>query len=210
MGNYSFHKLNKRQERQLSMSEFVQYREQLRQYEFENFSKIKGIKRKNDIIGSCCQSLFWEIGYSDIIMAFEAIKSPCWLFLSDPESVYRTFDGWLVETNGVIYMNAYSKTDRKIAKETVIHLLQQNGSLLIFPEGAWNVTDNLPVMKLFRGTVEMALKTGAEIVPIAIEQYRKNFYVNIGKNIKYECFQSDAQKLTNALRDILATLKWKI
>lgn len=238
MNNYAFRKLNKWQERQLPMSEFLQYRERLRQYEFETGSKIKGVRKKkiyhyfllpiiilgrllnrqkltvisdkrmhtnNPVIYACT-----HIGYSDIIMAFEGIKSPCWLFLSDPESVYRTFDGWLVESNGVIYMNAYSKTDRKIAKETAIRLLQQNGSLLIFPEGAWNVTDNLPVMKLFRGTVEMALKTGAEIIPIAIERYEKNFYVNIGRNIKYESFQSDTQKLTNELRDILATLKWEI
>lgn len=47
--------------------------------------------------------------------------------------------------------------------------------MMIFPEGAWNVTDNLPVMKLFGGTVSMALLSGAVIIPIAIEQYSKDF-----------------------------------
>ena len=46
MNNYAFRKLNKWQERQLPMSEFVQYREWLRQYEFETGSKIKGVRRK--------------------------------------------------------------------------------------------------------------------------------------------------------------------
>lgn len=238
MDNYAFHKLNKWQERRLSMSEFVQYRERLRQYEFETNSGIKGVRRKKiyyyfllpiiiigrlinrqkltiisdkrihtkkPVIYACT-----HVGYFDIIMTFEAIKSPCWLFLGNPEYIYRTFEGWLVETNGVIYINENSKTDRRVAKETAIRLLQQNGSLLIYPEAVWNVTDNLLVMKLFRGAVDMALQAGAEIVPIAIEQYGKSFYVNIGRNIKYDSFQSDTQKLTNELRDILATLKWEI
>lgn len=234
----TFHKLSKRRERQLSMLEYAQYREQLRKHEFETNSRLKGIRRRK-----LWHGLLWfivilgrlvnhqklhiiadrrihtkkpviyastHIGYFDVFMLFEAIKSHCYLFLGDPETVYRTFEGWLADANGIICMNAYSKTDRKIAKETAIRLLQQNGSLLIYPEGAWNVTDNLPVMKLFGGTVEMALKTGAEIVPIAIEQYEKDFYVNIGRNIRYANTPPDTKKLTDELRDILATLKWEI
>ncbi len=233
-----FHKLNRRQQRRLSMPEYVRYREQLRQYDFKNNSRIKGIRKrklyhwfllplivigrlanrqklhiladkrtrtKKPVIYACT-----HIGYYDIIITIEAIKSPCYLLLSGPEAIYRTFEGWLAETNGVICMNAYSKPDRRIAKETAIRLLRQNGSLLIFPEGAWNITENLPVMKLFRGAVDMALQTGAEIVPIAIEQYEKDFYVNIGRNIKYPDVQADTQVLTDALRSELCTLKWAI
>lgn len=158
MPNNTFHKLNKRQQRRLPMPEFAQYKEQFRQYEFEANDKIKGIRRRKlyhwfllPIIKlvriANCQKLHilsdkrihtdkpiiyacTHIGYFDIIITFEAIKSHCYLFLADPESVYRTFEGWLVEKNGVIYMNAYSKTDRNIAKQTAIRLLQQNGSLL--------------------------------------------------------------------------------
>lgn len=38
-------------------------------------------------------------------------------------------------------------------------------------------------MPLYSGTAEMAIRSGAEIVPIAIEEYGKDYYVNIGKNI---------------------------
>lgn len=61
---------------------------------------------------------------------------------------------------------------------------------MIFPEGAWNVTENLPVMPLFAGAAEMGILTGAEIVPIAFEKYGKDFYVNIGKNISPENFST--------------------
>ncbi len=158
MPNNTFHKLNKWQQRRLPMPELAQYKEQLRQYEFETNDKIKDIRRRklyhcfilsiiklgrtmnhqklhilsdkrihtnNPIIYACT-----HVGYFDIINTVEAIKKPCYLLLGNPEHVYRTFDGWLAETNGVIYMNAYSKTDRNIAKQTAIRLLQQNGSLL--------------------------------------------------------------------------------
>ncbi len=150
-----FHKLNRRQQRRLSMPEYVRYREQLRQYDFKNNSRIKGIRKrklyhwfllplivigrlanrqklhiladkrtrtKKPVIYACT-----HIGYYDIIITIEAIKSPCYLLLSGPEAIYRTFEGWLAETNGVICMNAYSKPDRRIAKETAIRLLRQNG-----------------------------------------------------------------------------------
>lgn len=165
----------------------------------------KRLKTNKPIIYACT-----HIGFYDIMMAFEAIKTPCWLFLGDPDSVLNTFYGWLVERNGVVYVDAYDRDDRKLSKNISVQLLKQNGNLMIYPEGAWNVTDNLVVMKLFRGTVEMALETGAEIVPIAIEQYGKDFYVNIGRNISYEKANGDAQKLTDELRDTLCTLKWKI
>lgn len=82
---------------------------------------------------------------------------------------------------------------------------------MIFPEGAWNISENLPVMRLFTGVAEMAIRSGAEIVPVAIEQYEKSFVVNIGGNInssEYVLFQK--QDLTNRLRDEMCTLKWEI
>lgn len=162
-------------------------------------------RKKNPVIYACT-----HIGYDDVVMTFEAILSPCWLFWGNPGTDYRTLNGWMVEKNGVVFLDTYDKEDRRIAKQTSMRLLKQGMSLLIYPEGAWNLTENLPVMKLYRGTVDMAIETGVDIVPIAIEQRGKNFYVNIGKNINYANRENSLQELTNELRDILATLKWEI
>ena len=83
---------------------------------------------------------------------------------------------------------------------------------MIWPEGAWNITENEVVMKLYTGAVEMAIRSGADIVPIAIEQYGKSFYVNIGKNISLDKSTdlNEKRKLSDDLRDILCTLKWEI
>ena len=153
-----------------------------------------------------------HIGRYDIEMALESIQDTCFLFLGSPGKLYRSLDGVLVYLFGFIGCDTTEKEDRHIAKELAIRTLKQGGNILIFPEGAWNITENQVVMKLYTGTIEMAIRSGADIVPIAIEQYEKSFYINIGKNISLDETSdlNKKRKLSDDLRDILCTLKWEI
>lgn len=57
----------------------------------------------------------------------------------------------------------------------------------------------------------MASETKSDIIPVAIEQYDKDFVVNIGENIRYNPFVSDDTKeMKYILKTALATLKWEI
>lgn len=163
------------------------------------------IKAKKPVVYACT-----HIGGVDIESAFEAIKDPCWLFLGDPREVYKNIDGFMLGLNGVICLDSKDKDDRRIAKETAIGLLQNGGSLMIFPEGAWNISVNQPVMGLFSGTADIAIQSRAQIVPVALECYGKHMYVAIGKNIDVVDDWQDKDELTSYLRDALATLKWRI
>lgn len=164
------------------------------------------IKTDNAKIYACT-----HIGGNDIHRTFEAIKDPAYLFLGDPKVIYRDAAGLLLFLNGVIPLETNNKDDRKIAKYRSIELLNNGGNLLIYPEGAWNITQNLPVMKLYDGASVMAQQTGADIVPIAIEQYRKNFLVSIGQNIQMSQVEGiKTKELTALLRDKLATEKYKV
>lgn len=152
-----------------------------------------------------------HIGWDDVEMIFSAIGTHAYLFWGDPRESYKTMDGFLLDINGAIICDTDNKNDRYIGKEKCIQWLNQGGNLLIFPEGEWNITENKSVMYLFNGTAEMAIRTGADIVPIAIEQFGKEFRVNIGQNIETTRYQLDSkQKLTDKLRDDMATLKWEI
>ena len=153
-----------------------------------------------------------HIGRYDIEMALESIQDTCFLFFGNPGKLYRSFDGIVAYLLGFIGCDTTEKEDRHIAKELAIRTLKQGGNILIWPEGAWNITENEVVMKLYTGAVEMAIRSGADIVPIAIEQYGKSFYVNIGKNISLDKSTNlnENSKLSDELRDILCTLKWEI
>ena len=131
--------------------------------------------------------------------------------LGNPGILYKKIIYQGLRMNGVIPLETLDKKERKIAYNRAVELLNKNGNLLIFPEGAWNVSPNVFVMKLFTGTVRIAGDTGAEIIPIATEQYGNKFYFNIGKNYTVpENYLDIAEDLTDELWEKLATLKWEI
>ena len=218
----TFKKLTLIEKRNMAIEELVNYYAEYRIYCYNKGDKLKGIelrkkihplinlilkidetlsKEKNIIIANennakkGVPKIFacTHIGGNDIQRTFQIIKEPAYLML------------------GVIPLETKNKIDRKIAYNRSVELLNNGGNLLIYPEGAWNVTPNVIVMKTFVGTVRMAKETGVEIVPIAVEQYGNKFYFNIGKN--YGIAKSTTKtevELNCELRDKLATLKWQI
>lgn len=234
-----FTKKNLLELRKLSIEELSKYYMQQRKWKFEKGVALKNIELRNKIhkllvfiikidrllakeglevinddrIKTDKPKIFTctHIGGNDIQRTFEAIKDPAYLFLGDPKGVYRDVSGLLLYLNGMIALETSDKEDRRIAKIRSIELLNNGGNLLIYPEGAWNITQNLPVMKLYDGASSMALETGADIIPVAIEQYENNFFVSIGENILTSQLSGiEIKELTSLIRNKMATEKWKI
>lgn len=150
-----------------------------------------------------------HIGENDLENIYEKIGRGCWWFVGDPRFMYRDISGLFVYLNGCIFLDTDDKDDRRISYLRAVEVLKGGGSLMIFPEGARNGSENLPVMHLFPGTAKMAMETNTSIVPIAIEQYDKRFVINFGHVICPKDF-GNIGELTQNLRDALATLKWEI
>ncbi|MBR5969851.1 MAG: 1-acyl-sn-glycerol-3-phosphate acyltransferase [Lachnospiraceae bacterium] len=154
-----------------------------------------------------------HIGGNDIQRVLQVIGESAWLMLGNPGVLYQMFLYHGLRFNGVIPFETLDRTDRRIAYARSVELLQKGGNLLIFPEAAWNLSPNLPVMKLFPGAARLAIETGADIVPIAVERYGSDYYFSIGENL---CFgkavtnETEIWHRTAELRDTLATLKWEI
>ena len=235
-----FKKKNLIQQRKMAIEELVIYYSELRKFEFHQGKELQYIELRKKIhflvnfILKVDQLLSKEIiiiiddkhniendkpriyacthiGGNDIQRTFQVIKEPAYLMLGDPGILYKKLIYKGLEMNGVIPLETTDKEDRKIAYSRAIELLNKGGNLLIYPEGAWNVSPNLVVMKIFTGTVRMAKETGAEIIPIAVEQYGQDFYFNIGSNYTISAnSKMDDKELTADLRDKLVTLKWEI
>lgn len=150
-------------------------------------------------------------GGLDIPRICEIVKANLYIFFGDPGKIYKDIYGLLAFLNGWIPFDTGDRLERKIATSRAEELLKKGGNLLIFPEGAWNFSDELPVRHIYNGAARIALHTNAEIVPIAIELYGKKWYVNVGKNIDPTSLAlTDEVSLTEYLRNQLATLKWEI
>lgn len=213
------------------------YNRQKRRYDFEAGNSIKHIKIRKEFYGLFClflkldrllsrkqtirvigekpnlnsQYIFacthiWE---NDLENIYEVLGKGCWWFVGDPGFLYKDISGLLLALNGRIYADLTHRDDCHIAFLNSVELLNKGGSLMIFPEGARNGTENIPVMKLFPGVARMSKQTGVQIMPVAVEQYGKDFWVSFGEGIKPEERQS-IEELTDLLRERMATLKWEL
>ena len=152
-----------------------------------------------------------HVGGDDALFVYEAYKDQSYWFWGDVGYRYKTIDYLLVTLNGTIEVDTWDKTDRRNARNTAIKVLKKHGNILIFPEGTWNITENKPVMDLYTGAAEMAIESGADIIPLAVERYGDTWFINIGENISSEKYDPDMKReLTDDLRDAMATLKWEI
>ena len=223
--------------RKKSVEEINKYYRDLRKYEYDAGIELKGIefrkkihkllllilkidrmlKGEKIVVLNDKRSLHdkpvifaaTHIGGNDIERVFEAIKEHAYIMLGDPGIVYVNEIGLILNLNGVLPIDTRNKEDRNIAYNRAIELLKKGGNLLIFPEGAYNVFENLPVMKIYPGAVRMSQETGCDIIPLAIEQYDNTFWINIGENVNFSNYLS-IKEANDALRDILASLKWEI
>lgn len=152
-----------------------------------------------------------HIGGVDIEMSFLAIHTSCWLVLGNPRELYKSINGMMLQMNGWIPLDVLDKQDRAAAKAQMKALLEKHGNLLLFPEGTQNISPNALVGHLYVGAVDLAITCKADIVPIAIGRNNNDYYFILGENISYEgCAYEDRFRLTNELRDCMATLKWEI
>lgn len=243
MENNKFKPLPFWRELLIPSKELSTYYKSKREYEYKNNSILKGMKWREKIHPILLSIMKFDrkyinkqtlnilndksietdkpviyavthIGVYDYQIVSEAIGTHQYPFAGDPETIYRSFDGVVLALNGLVYCDTESKSDRKIAKETAKDVLKNNKNLLIYPEGVWNLTPNLLSLPLFPGIIDIAMDTGADIVPIAVEQYDKDFFVNIGQNITVEHSSGNTnsyiEKKKDELRTALATLKWEI
>lgn len=163
-----------------------------------------------------------HIGMYDTEVVLQAIKKHFYLLSDDEEFMYRTFDGWLFDNNGVVYVDNDDRLDKRVAMGTVLKYLKAKKNVLWCPEGIWNLDINKIILYLAYGIVEAADLGDALILPLGIEQFDKekgaHFVVNLGDFIDVRNYfspdMSEYEKretkilVANILRDSMATLKF--
>lgn len=154
-----------------------------------------------------------HIGKYDIEVISEAIKEHTYILSGDFENLHGILDGTFLEVNGILYVNENDKKDRRKIKQVMKDKLTAGANIMYFPEGTWNMSPNLLMLKLFPGILEVALETGAEIIPVGIEQYGKQFYAIFGENMDPISLKQQGYSdsiILDTLRDTMASLKWEI
>ena len=122
------------------------------------------------------------------------------------EHNHKIYANWLT---GFIYVNREDPVSRKESLPKMERFINSGSSILIFPEGGWNNTENLLVQNLFPGVYYLSKNTGAEVVPISSfnEFDSKDIYIKVGNPIDLSIL--DKKEALIKLRDCLATMKYE-
>ena len=121
----------------------------------------------------------------------------------------RIYLNWVT---GLIYVDREDENSRKEAIPKMEKILKSGSSLIIFPEGRLNNTENLLCQKLFSSPFVLAKKTGVKIVPISTfnEFGSKEIHLSAAKPIDLRTFDYNQKREALAyLRDQLATLQYE-
>lgn len=111
--------------------------------------------------------------------------------------------------NGVVYVDRKSKKNKKKSLQKMLKILQGGKSLLMCPEGTWNLTPSKPMLPLNWGIIDLAKQTGVPIIPLILEYHPDCCYAKYGEPI-YINKEMDKQSGIEQLEETMATLKWDI
>lgn len=150
-------------------------------------------------------------GFSnDIIACLASIDRSAYLLIGSTNQIEYNklmYAAWL---NGFIYVDRTDPKSRREALDKMERVINSGTSVLLFPEGGHNNTENNLVNKLFAGPYLLSKKTGAKVVPVApfYEFGSNKIYMNFGEPI--DLGKSDNKKeMLQLLRDTYATMVYE-
>ena len=121
------------------------------------------------------------------------------------ESIFKGLHGKLLESIGII--KVYRTKSNPVAVNEAAQILEQGGTIGIFPEGTRNRT-NEELLKFRHGAVAIAQKANAQIIPFAIKgQYklfRKGLNIEFGKPI--DVSKMETEEANNYIRNEVLNL----
>ena len=120
------------------------------------------------------------------------------------------FNTFMLNLNGVIFVDRKNKDSCRQAKEKIINLLDDDKRVVMFPEGSWNL-DSVKLLHDFKwGIIDIAKKAQAPIMPIGMKyNINDSCYVRFGDLI-YVGKDDDLFEKKEELHASMSTLIWDI
>ena len=199
-----------------------------------NFTSVKGIKRRQKIAGALKKLLIIATKEKIVVENYpELEKNEPYIFVAthgftnDAIASLATIDrnayllmgttdqvehnplmnfAWL---NGFIYVNRTDDESRKSAVDKMEFVIRNGSSVILYPEGGFNNTENKLINRPFAGAYLLAKRTGAKVVPIApfYEYGSDTIYMNYGEPMNLSMYDTK-QEAIQVLADVLATMVW--
>lgn len=146
----------------------------------------------------------------DIITNYAVVDRSAYTLIGTPDQVEHNpllYAAWLC---GMVFVNKVDPQNRKDAVEKMVRVLENNTSVIVYAEGAWNNTENLLVQPLFASPWILAQRTGCKVVPVAMHQEykQKDIWYRAGKPM--DLTGMEKREALDMLRDAMATLTYEL
>lgn len=146
----------------------------------------------------------------DSMANLATIDHNAYLLFGTSDQLEVNKDMYAAWVNGFVYVDRFDDKSRKESVLKMKKLLDNGNSVLIFPEGGLNNTENKFCQKLFSSPYYLSKLTGREVVPVApLYEYGSNkIYMNVGEPIDLSKFDNK-QEANDYLRDVLSSLLYE-
>jgi 1-acyl-sn-glycerol-3-phosphate acyltransferase len=145
----------------------------------------------------------------DIVACLSIIDRNAYLLMGTTNQIEynpQVYAAWL---NGMIYVDRNNSNSRKNSIEKMTRILNSGSSVLIFPEGGWNNTENLLVQKLFASPYILSCRTGVKVVPITCLKTDQNrIHICVEEPLDLNIYHK--KEALSILRDKIASHYWNM
>lgn len=140
---------------------------------------------------------------------YKKLKKRC-VVIAGKQNLWR-IDRLFFFLNSVIWVDRKNKNETSVSKELLIDSIRNGHDVIWFPEGTWNMTDNLLMLPMKWGIVGVAAATGSQIMPVVLEYDRPTMicHVSFGAPIAPDKDANKADAIRE-LRDSMSTLRWEL
>lgn len=161
---------------------------------------------KKEVYIFCCNHSFDE----DIISALASVDRNVYMVHGTTHQMEHNPIFYAMWLNGMIYLDRMNKESRKSCLDKMKRILESGTSVILFPEGGYNNTENQLIQPLFASPYILSRELGVKVVPVTIfndigtdEIYvRASEPLNLGKYEKQEAL--------SLLRDEMSTGVWNM
>lgn len=146
----------------------------------------------------------------DVLNTILTIQDHGYILFGSVDELFKTFDGLFALIWGSVPVVREDKESRSTSISKMVRAINLGTNGIVFPEGAWNLSDNALALKLYPGFYRIAQETNAVIVPVATHIEGKKCYSIQGKAIDIINDGFTEKQACSYLRDVLATLKYEL
>lgn len=161
---------------------------------------------KDEVYIFCVNHSFDE----DVISALASLERNVYILQGSTEQMEHNPIFLAMWLNGMIYIDRTSTESRKDAINKMKRILTAGSSILLFPEGGYNNTENQLIQPLFSSPYILSKELGIKVVPLITfnDIGTDAIYVRVGEPIDLSVYEK--YEAMCVLRDVMSTIVFEI